>query len=44
MSTADENIWCGGPEPANVTEGTKSLGQLILKRLKEQGGDAIKLV
>ncbi|KAG4067159.1 hypothetical protein HA402_000150 [Bradysia odoriphaga] len=43
MSVNDDNVWNGGPEPTNLTEGTTSLGALCLKRLKEQG-DAIKLI
>lgn len=43
MSVNEENVWNGGPEPINLTEGTNSLGGLFLKRLKEQG-DTIKMV
>ncbi len=43
MSVNEDYVWNGGPEPTNLTEGTKSLGALCLKRLKEQG-DAVKLV
>lgn len=43
MSVNEENIWNGGPEPSNLAEGTKSLGELCLKRFKEQG-DVVKMV
>lgn len=43
MSVDEHYVWNGGPEPTNLTEGTNSLGALILKRLKEQG-NAIKMV
>lgn len=43
MSVNEDNVWSGGPEPSNIEEGTKSLGELCLKRFKEQG-DVIKLV
>lgn len=43
MGVNEDNVWNGGPEPSNLTEGTKSLGELCLKRLKEQG-DVIKMV
>ena len=43
MSIHYDNVWYGGPEPPNLTEGTKSLGELCIKRLKEQG-NTIKAV
>lgn len=43
MSINEDNVWNGGPEPSNLKEGTKSVGELCLKRFKEQG-DAVKMV
>lgn len=43
MSLIKDNVWSGGPEPTNATEGSKSLGELCLKRFKEQGDD-VKMV
>jgi hypothetical protein len=33
----------GGPDPVNISYGCKSLGELIIKRLKEYG-DQVALV
>lgn len=43
MSLTEGNVWNGGPEPTNASDGAKSLGELCLKRFKEQGDD-VKMV
>lgn len=35
----NKNIVYGGPDPPNVGEGTKSLGEFLIKRMKEFGDE-----
>lgn len=41
MGDNEKNILYGGPEPPLIDEESKSLGEVILKRLALDGGDVM---
>lgn len=35
--TVEENVLFGGPDPDNIDDGTRSLGEFILHRISQYG-------